>query len=43
MENAKYTIKEIVQAIKELDVGKDTCNINQCIKKKKCKRMTFLK
>ena len=23
----KYTIKEAVQAIQELDVGEDTCNI----------------
>ena len=29
MESAKYTIKEAVQAIQELDFGKDTCNINQ--------------
>ena len=28
MESAKYTIKEAVQAIQELDFGKDTCNIN---------------
>ena len=34
MESAKYTIKEAVQAIQELDFGKDTCNINQYIKKK---------
>ena len=34
MESAKYTIKEAVQAIQELDVGEDTCNINQYIKKR---------
>ena len=34
MESAKYTIKETVQAIQELDVGEDTCNINQYIKKR---------
>ena len=34
MENAKYTIKEAVQAIQELDFREDTCNINQCIKKR---------
>ena len=28
MESAKYTIKEAVQAIQELDFGEDTCNIN---------------
>ena len=33
MESAKYTIKETVQAIQKLDFGKDTCNINQYIKK----------
>ena len=33
MESAKYTIKEAVQAIEELDFGEDTCNINQYIKK----------
>ena len=42
MESAKYTIKEAVQAIQELDFGEDTCYINQYIKKK-CKTMTFLK
>ena len=35
MESAKYTIKEALQAIQELDFGEDTCNINQYIKKKK--------
>ena len=35
MESAKYTIKEAVQAIQELDFGEDTCNINQYIKKRK--------
>ena len=34
MERAKYTIKEAVQAIQELDFGEDTCNINQYIKKR---------
>ena len=33
-ESAKHTIKEAVQAIQELDFGKDTCNINQYIKKR---------
>ena len=33
MDSAKYTIKKAVQAIQELDFGKDTCNINQYIKK----------
>ena len=33
MESTKYTIKEAVQAIQELDFGEDTCNINQYIKK----------
>ena len=42
MESTKYTIKEAVQAIQELDCGEDTCNINQNIKKE-CKTMTFLK
>ena len=35
MESAKYTIKEAVQAIQELDFGEDTGNINQYIKKRK--------
>ena len=34
MESAKYITKEAVQAIKELDFGEDTCNINQYIKKR---------
>ena len=34
MESAKYTIKEAVQAIQELDFGEDTCNIKQYIKKR---------
>ena len=34
MESAKYTIKEPVQAIQELNFGEDTCNIKQCIKKR---------
>ena len=42
MESAKYTIKEAVQVIQELDFGEDTCNINQ-YNKKESKTMTFLK
>ena len=42
MESTKYTFNKAVQAIQELDFGKDTCNINQYIKKE-CKTMTFLK
>ena len=34
MESVKYTMKEAVQAIQELDFGEDTCNINQHIKKR---------
>ena len=34
MESAKYTIKEAVQAIQELDFGEDTCNINKYNKKR---------
>ena len=34
MESAKYTIKEAVKAIQELDFSEDTCNINQYIKKR---------
>ena len=34
MESAKYTIKEAVQAIQELDFGEDTCYINPNIKKR---------
>ena len=34
MESAKYTIKEAVEAIQELGVGEDTCNINQYVKKR---------
>ena len=34
MESAKYTMKEAVQAIQELDFGEDTCKINQYIKKR---------
>ena len=34
MESAKYITKETVQAIQELYFGKDTCNINQYIKKR---------
>ena len=40
MKSAKYTTKEAVQEIKELDFGEDTCNINQHIEKE-CKTMTF--
>ena len=35
IESGKYTIKEAMQAIQELDFGEDTCNINQYIKKRK--------
>ena len=35
MESAKYTIKEAVEAIQELDFREDTCNINRYIKKKR--------
>ena len=34
MESAKYSFKEAVQAIQELDFDEDTCNINQYIKKR---------
>ena len=34
MESAKYAIKEAVQAIQELDFGEDTCDLNQCLKKR---------
>ena len=34
MESAKHTIKDVMQTILELDIGKDTCNINQYIKKR---------
>ena len=34
IESAKYTIKEAVQSIQELNFGEDTCNINQYIKKR---------
>ena len=34
MESAKYTIKETAQTFEELDFDKDTCNINQYIKKR---------
>ena len=37
-ESAKYTIKEALQAIQELDVGEDTCNTNQYIKKRNAKQ-----
>ena len=42
MKSAKYIIKEVVQAIQELDFGENTCNIKQYIKKE-CKTMTILK
>ena len=42
MESAKYTIKEAVQAIQELDFGDDTCNIYQYTKRR-MQTMTFLK
>ena len=41
MESAKYTIKEAVQAIQELDFGEDSCNINQYITKKNAKQRHF--
>jgi len=34
MGSAKYTIKEAVQAIQELDFREDTCKINRYIKKR---------
>jgi len=34
MGSAKYTIKEAVQTIQELDFKEDTCNINRYIKKR---------
>ena len=34
MESAKYTIKEAMEAIQELDFGEDTCNMKQYIKKR---------
>ena len=33
MESAKYAIKEVTQAIEELDFGEDTCSINRYIEK----------
>ena len=42
MESAKYTIKEAVQTIQELDFEEGTCSINRYIKKE-CKIMTFPK
>ena len=42
MESVKYTIKEELQTIQELDFGEDICNTNQYIKKE-CKTKTFLK
>ena len=38
MESAKNTIIEAVQAIQELDLGEDICNINQYIKKNNAKQ-----
>ena len=38
MESAKYTIKEAVQAIQELDFGEDTCNIKPIHYKKNTKQ-----
>ena len=38
MGNAKYTIKEAVQAVQELDFDKDTCNINRYTQKKSAKQ-----
>ena len=35
IESAKYTIKEAVQTIQDLDFGEDICNINQHIKNRK--------
>ena len=34
MESVKYTIKEAVQTIKELDLGEDTTNFNRFIQKR---------
>ena len=34
MESAKYTNKEVVQAIQELDFGEDTCSINCYIQRR---------
>ena len=33
MESAKYTIKQAVQAVQELDFGEDTCSLNRYLKK----------
>ena len=41
-ESAKCTLKEVEQAIQNLDFGEDTCSISRYIKKK-YKTMTFLK
>ena len=41
IESAKYTNKEVVQAVQELDFGEDTCSINQYIKKKNTKQCHF--
>ena len=42
MESAKYTIKQAVQIIQELDFGEDTCKSTNILNKQ-CKTMTFLK
>ena len=42
MESAKYTIKEAVQAIQELDFGEDACKSTNILEKE-CKTITFLK
>ena len=42
MESAKYTIKEAVQAIQELDFGEELVTLTNTLKKE-CKTMTFLK
>ena len=34
MQSAKYTIKEMVQAIQNLDFGDDTCSLNCYIQKR---------
>ena len=34
MESVKYTTKAAVQAMQELDLGEETCNINQHIRNK---------
>ena len=34
MENAKYTFKEELQAIRKLAFGEDTCNINRYVQER---------